>query len=216
MDDNKLQVTIEWENDNYPNLDNYGKFVNRMSGCKTTYVDRQHKILVDPKKEIIVEFYNEDAYDDYVNTLEHYGVHFIDDYLYNDEDEIVKWYINHDYFEKLNGYKSDYDRHQSEYIVSTNFPNANNREEYDYIIQDAQLLEDYYMGKWESEVLTVRISLLNVELASCVTAGYDKMTEEDKRIEEKSVVEMVKQEAIDKLLELQSIPVMVKIVVDKE
>lgn len=177
---NKIEIKVEWLDDNDPDLSYLGEYVSNRPG--TCYIDRKSEVLIDPNVEIIKEFNNESEYDELIDELNNFDIEYYEDFEYDEDDNVTKWFVNYSYWEEL-PYSTTYDRNSYRYVKSFNYTSPE-KDEYQYVIADNKILEDYNKGNWYMRGCSVSAYYKGIKLAESSLWGLDStMTEsEDQEI----------------------------------
>jgi len=172
----QIEIKVEWLDDNDPDLSYLGEYTSNRPG--TCYIDRKTEVLVDPNVEIIKKLDNESEYDELIDELSNFGIEYYEDFEYDEDDNVVKWFVNYSYWEEL-PYSTTYDRNSYRYVKSFNYTNPE-KDEYQYVIADNKLLEDYNRGNWYMRGCSVSAYYKGITLAENSLWGLDStMTESD-------------------------------------
>jgi len=172
----QIEIKVEWLDDNDPDLSYLGEYTSNRPG--TCYIDRKTEVLVDPNVEIIKKLDNESEYDELIDELSNFGIEYYEDFEYDEDDNVVKWFVNYSYWEEL-PYSTTYDRNSYRYVKSFNYTNPE-KDEYQYVIADNKLLEDYNRGNWYMRGCSVSAYYKGIKLAENSLWGLDStMTESD-------------------------------------
>ena len=172
----QIEIKVEWLDDNDPDLSYLGEYTSNRPG--TCYIDRKTEVLVDPNVEIIKKLDNESEYDELIDELSNFGIEYYEDFEYDEDDNVVNWFVNYSYWEEL-PYSTTYDRNSYRYVKSFNYTNPE-KDEYQYVIADNKLLEDYNRGNWYMRGCSVSAYYKGIKLAENSLWGLDStMTESD-------------------------------------
>ena len=187
----QIEIKVEWLDDNDPDLSYLGEYVS--SRPSTCYIDRKSEVLIDPNVEIIKEFDKESEYDELIDELNNFDIEYYEDFEYDEDDNIVKWFVNYSYWEEL-PYSTTYDTNSYRYVKNFNYTNPE-KDEYQYIIADNKLLEDYNKGNWYMRGCSVSAYYKGITLAENSLWGLDStMTDsEDQEVIDDLTFEVMKE-----------------------
>jgi hypothetical protein len=185
---NKLDVNVKWEIDNDAQLDWLGVYTSNRPDV--VYIDRKNDLLVDPGNLVFRTFDTENECLDFESELDNLDIWYNEGYEESPEGGTIQWNISYPYYEEL-PYDCRYDNNSYRYVESFNYPHAE-KDEYQYVISDNKMLEDYNKGFWWMRGCIVTVSSNGVELGNASLWGLDSTMDDS---EDQGIIDDLTDEA---------------------